>query len=336
MSVRKDNGAGIFDVSHMGQIKWHGKDAVEFIESLVLSDIRSLGVGEARLSAIINENGGIIDDTVITNAGDYIYQVINGATKFGDMKHFDKQLELFKAKGKDVSYEYVQDKALIAFQGRGTAKILQPMMDNLDLSKLIFMHGVDTKIRGMPCRITRCGYTGEDGFEISVPENNAIDFTKELLKNGGEPCGLGCRDSLRLEAGLCLYGSDMDDTIDPMSAGLWWCFSKNRRETGGFLGYENVLKRSKVWKQKRVGMGFEKTCPIPRHGSNVFNEQGEKIGHITSGAYSPILRKPVTMGYVNKGYHKVDTPVFIEVRNKKYPAKVEKMPFVPTTYYRGN
>lgn len=243
MAVREPNGAGIFDVSHMGQIRWVGKDRYDFLESLVVGDIRSLGAGEAKLSVITNEQGGIIDDTVITNAGDYIYQVINGATKFGDMKHFDKHLKEFKSKGKDVSYEYVQDQALIALQGKGACKLLQPLLDKVDLTKLSFMHGVDTTVCKVPCRVSRCGYTGEDGFEISIPEKEAIGITKKLFDAGAVPCGLGCRDSLRLEAGLCLYGSDMDDTVDPMTAGLWWCFSKNRREKGGFVGYENVMRR---------------------------------------------------------------------------------------------
>jgi aminomethyltransferase len=238
LHCRAANSASVFDVSHMGQIKWHGKDAVKFIEKMVVGDIACLKPGEGKLSLIMNEAGGIVDDTVITNAGDFIYMVVNGACKEKDMIHFNKYMEDAKL---DVQMEYMGDQQLLALQGKGAAAVMARFCPSINFTSMNFMTGADMTVAGIPnCRVTRCGYTGEDGFEISVDPSRAVELaTKLFAEPEVKPAGLGCRDSLRLEAGLCLYGNDLDETITPVEGGLTWTIGgpKSRRRTEqGFLG----------------------------------------------------------------------------------------------------
>ena len=311
-----------------------------FLEKVVVGDIGGLKEGQGCLSLVTNEKGGILDDTVITNAGDHIYMVVNGATKFGDMKHFEEQMAAF---GGDVTMEYLEDtKQLLAIQGPGAATAVAKILPaGFDLVNMPFMTGTDTTLDGIDgCRITRCGYTGEDGFEIAMPAESAVSIAAKLLEDPSvNPTGLGARDSLRLEAGLCLYGNDLDETTNPVEGNLTWTMGPKdgrRRTEQGFLGAEHILtpegKLKKV-SRKRVGiMGIK--APARQH-AEIFDESGEtKIGEITSGTFSPCLKKPIAMGYVEAAAQKAGTKVQIKVRNKMQPAEVTKMPFVTPRYYR--
>lgn len=337
---REKGKSSMFDVSHMGQIRWHGRDRADFIEKVVVGDIKGLAPGSGLLSLVTNADGGIIDDTVITNAGDYIYMVVNGATKHGDMKHFREQLEAYDG---DVSMEYLEDtKQLLAVQGPGAAEAVAKLLpDGFDLVNMAFMTGVDTKIMGIDgCRITRCGYTGEDGFELAMPAEHTEAIASKLLSDPTvNPTGLGARDSLRLEAGLCLYGNDLDGTTNPIMGGLGWTMGgpgSRRRVEGGFIGAEHILtpegKFKKVSK-KRVGIIGMK-APAREH-TEVYDASGETlIGEVTSGTFSPTLKAPIAMGYVAMGHQKADTDIMLKIRNKMVKAKVTKMPFVESRYYR--
>lgn len=337
---REEGKCSLFDVSHMGQIRWHGKDRAAFIEKVVVGDIQILKPGEGRLSLITNANGGIIDDTVITNAGDFVYMVVNGATKFGDMKHFQEQLDIFDG---DVTMEYLEDTMqLLALQGPGSATAITKLLpDGSDLTNMAFMTGFDTTLDGVDgCRITRCGYTGEDGFEIAMPAEFAVSIASKLLEDPTvNPTGLGARDSLRLEAGLCLYGNDLDGTTTPIEGALGWTMGgpkSRRRLEQGFVGAEHFLTpegKLKKTTRKRVGiMGMK--APAREH-AEIYDATGEKkIGEVTSGTFSPCLKKPIAMGYVETGMHKNGTEVMVKIRNKMQKAAVTKMPFVEASYYK--
>lgn len=337
---RTEGKASMFDVSHMGQIRWHGKDRAEFLEKIVVGDIKGLAPGSGCLSLVTNVKGGIIDDTVITNAGDYIYMVVNGATKFGDMKHFQEQMEDFDG---DVTMEYLEDtKQLLAIQGPGAASAVAKILpDGFDLTSMAFMTGTDTTLDGIDgCRITRCGYTGEDGFEIAMPAEHTVSIASRLLEDATvNPTGLGARDSLRLEAGLCLYGHDLNGDIKPTEGTLGWTMGgpkSRRRKEGGFLGAEHILTPEGKFKKttkKRVGiMGMR--APAREH-AEIYDATGETlIGEVTSGTFSPCLKKPIAMGYVETGMHKTGTEIMLKIRNKMQKAEVTKMPFVESRYYR--
>ena len=306
--------AGLFDVSHMGQIKWYGKDAGKFIERLVVGDILSLKPSEGKLSLIMNEKGGIVDDTVITKYDNHIYMVVNGACKYKDMEHFKK----YWAKDLDVQMEYLEDRQLLALQGKGAALVLEKLAPSLNLKGMNFMTGIDNvTVAGIPgIRVTRCGYTGEDGFEISVDAKNAVSLANSLLQNKDVmPTGLGCRDSLRLEAGLCLYGNDLDETINPVEGALVWTIGgpkSRRRLEQGFLGAEHFLNKDGSLKpatKKRVGL-VGMTAPARAH-IEIYDESGKiKIGEVTSGGFGPTFNKPLAMGFVDTKHSKDDTKVY--------------------------
>ena len=312
----------------------------------MVGDIKGLVPGSGLLSLVTNENGGIIDDTVITNAGDYIYMVVNGATKFGDMKHFEEQLE--EHSELDVSMEYLEDSMqLLALQGPGAAAAVAKILpDGFDLDRMAFMTGVDTRFLNNSiagCRITRCGYTGEDGFEIAVPAAHAVEVASKLFEDPSvNPTGLGARDSLRLEAGLCLYGNDLDHNTTPTEGTLGWTMggpkSRRRSKEGGgtFLGAAHILqpdgKFQKISK-KRIGIQGMK-APARQH-TEIFDATGEtKIGEIISGTYSPCLKCPIAMGYVDKANSKIGTQIMRKIRNKMQTAQITKMLFVESRYYR--
>mmetsp|Transcript_26991 Transcript_26991/g.56522 ORF Transcript_26991/g.56522 Transcript_26991/m.56522 type:complete len:425 (-) Transcript_26991:125-1399(-) len=337
---RSEGKAALFDVSHMGQIRWHGKDRTAFLEKVVVGDIAGLKKGQGCLSLITNENGGILDDTVITNAGDFVYMVVNGATKAKDMLHFQEQMTAFDG---DVAMEYLEDDfQLLALQGPGAAAAVAKLLpSSVDLVKMPFMTGHDTTLDGVEgCRITRCGYTGEDGFEIAMPAAHAVSIASKLLEDPTvNPTGLGARDSLRLEAGLCLYGNDLNEEITPTQGTLGWTMGppgSRRRVEGGFLGADKILtpegKFQKVDK-KRVGiMGMK--APAREHAEIYSADGTELIGEVTSGTFSPCLKAPIAMGYVTTPNAKAETPVQVKIRNKMQAAKITKMPFVPSRYYR--
>jgi len=260
--------------------------------------------------------------------------VINGACKHKDLAHMRSQL----SEGKfEADIQHFTTKSLFALQGPQAAAAIEPYLEGVDLENMLFMESSDAKVAGLDCTVTRCGYTGEDGFEISVENNAAGDLMDTLLgQEQVKPAGLGARDSLRLEAGLCLYGIDLNDDITPNEASLLWTIGKRRREEGGFLGADVILGQIKNKPTiKRAGFMIE-GAPARAH-VELFAEPGseEKIGEITSGTFSPTLGKPIAMGYINKKGGKNGTTVYAKVRNKYVPAVVTKMPFVPAHYYRG-
>lgn len=337
---RAEGKASLFDVSHMGQIRWHGKDRVKFLETLVVGDIAGLPPNHGCLSLVTNEKGGIIDDTVITNAGDYVYMVVNGATKFGDMEHFQEQLAKFDG---DVSMEYLEDSVqLLAVQGPGAAEAVAKLLpDGFDLVNMAFMTGTPTQLCGIDgCRITRCGYTGEDGFEIAIPTEHTEAVAAKLLEDKTVlPTGLGARDSLRLEAGLCLYGNDLNGDTTPIEGALGWTMGKpgsRRRTEGGFLGAEHILKPDgKFQKISRKRVGIKGMKAPAREHTEIYDATGENlIGEITSGTFSPSLKCAIAMGYVDTKNAKSGTDIMIKIRNKMQKAQVTAMPFVESRYYR--
>lgn len=326
----------IFDVSHMLQTRIHGKDRFDFIESLTVADVRRLGENSGCLTVFTNPQGGIQDDLIVTNAQGFLYVVSNAGCREKDMALMQERIREMQKAGKDVSLEFIDDKGLVALQGPRMKAALQPLTD-IDLSKLGFMQSSVCSVAGVEnCRVTRCGYTGEDGVEISVAENRCINLVETLLGSAGEPAlaGLGARDSLRLEAGLCLYGNDIDETTTPVEATLAWTIPKSRREKGGFPGDGIILKQLRDGATKKR-VGFVSKGPPVRGHADIMDTQGNLIGQTTSGCPSPSLPKGtnISMGYVDKKMSKVGTEVRIIVRNKPVPAVVSKMPFYPTNYY---
>jgi len=330
--------AGLFDVSHMGQLILRGNKAADFLEYITPADIGALETNQARLSLLTNEAGGIIDDCMITKKDGHIYMVINAGCIDKDLAHMHAELAKFNEKnGGDVSIEYLQDRALLALQGPKAAEILQGLVpSDYDVASQDFMYTRHSSIgKFNDCWIARCGYTGEDGFEISVPNADAIAFMHSLLESEHvHPAGLGVRDSLRLEAGLCLYGHDLNETTSPIEATLGWTITKRRKEAGGFIGYETIRDHIKNGvSRKRVGLEVVGGAPA-REGAEILSAEGEVIGEITSGTLSPLTKKKISMGYVKTGHHKNKTPVQVRVRGKANDAVITKMPFVPSNYYK--
>ncbi|XP_030640460.1 aminomethyltransferase, mitochondrial [Chanos chanos] len=325
----------IFDVSHMLQTKVHGKDRVKFMESLIVGDIAELKDNQGTLSLFTNEKGGIMDDLIVTRTDQgYLYVVSNAGCADKDSAHMKAKLQEFKASGHDVELEFLEE-SLIALQGPTMAQVLQSGVPD-DLSKLTFMTSVLTPVFGIAgCRVTRCGYTGEDGVEISVPRKDVVSLAERLLANGEvKLAGLGARDSLRLEAGLCLYGNDIDENTTPVEASLVWTIGKRRRQAKDFPGANIVVPQIKA-KTQRKRVGLISTGPPVRQHTPILAPDGRVIGEVTSGCPSPCLKQNVAMGYVEAGFSKVGTPLQVEVRKKAVPAVVSKMPFVPTRYYTG-
>lgn len=332
----RTNGS-LFDVSHMCGLSLKGKDCIPFLETLVVADVAGLKPGTGTLTVFTNERGGAIDDSVVTKVTDsHIYLVVNAGCRDKDLAHIGAHMEAFRAKGGDVSWHIHDERSLLALQGPLAAPVLQ-LLTKDDLSKFYFGEFRTLDIHGVHCFLTRTGYTGEDGFEISVPSEHALDLTKAILeKSQGKVrlTGLGARDSLRLEAGLCLYGNDMEQHVTPVEAGLAWAIGKRRRAEGGFLGAETILRQLEEGPAVRR-VGFFSAGPPPRSHSEVLAAaSGERVGEVTSGGFSPCLKKNIAMGYVKSGFHKAGTEVKIVVRGKSYDAAVTKMPFVPTKYYK--
>ncbi|XP_059800420.1 aminomethyltransferase, mitochondrial isoform X1 [Hypanus sabinus] len=323
----------LFDVSHMLQSKVTGKDRVKFMESLIVGDIAELKDNQGTLSLFTNDKGGIMDDVIVTRtSGGYLYIVSNAGCADKDSAHMKEQLAQFKAAGNDADLEFLEA-GLIALQGPSAARVLQEGVSD-DLSKLSFMSSAVTTVLGVKgCRMTRCGYTGEDGFEISVPIEHTVELVESLLKNSEvKLAGLAARDSLRLEAGLCLYGNDIDETTTPVEASLLWTIGKRRRAAANFPGAEIVLKQIKE-KTRRKRIGLMSTGPPVRQHTPILNVDGKVIGEVTSGCPSPCLKQNIAMGYVDTEYSKSGTSIKVEVRKKVVDAVVTKMPFVPTKYY---
>lgn len=334
----------VFDVSHMCGLTLKGKDAVSFLEGLVTGDVRGLADGTGSLSVLTNEKGGIIDDTVVTKVtAEEIYMVVNAGCREKDLAHLEKHLGVARRAGKDVSMEVHEDRALLAVQGPKAAAVLSALgvassdgKAPFDLSRFYFGNFARVRVGGIPCWVTRTGYTGEDGFEVSVGNGDALALAEKLAATPETVrfAGLGPRDSLRLEAGLCLYGNDLNEDITPVEAGLAWTVGKRRREAFDFLGGEAIKRQlADGVAQRRVGFVCE-GAPARQH-SDVTDLEGNKVGEITSGAFSPCLKKNIAMGYVDKAHAKAGTPLKVVVRGKSNGATVTKMPFVPTTYFKG-
>ncbi|KXZ44287.1 hypothetical protein GPECTOR_70g518 [Gonium pectorale] len=326
--------ASLFDVSHMCGLTLKGKDAIKFLEGLVVGDLAGLKAGSGSLSVFTNEQGGIIDDTVITKVNDTeLYVVVNAGCREKDLAHLGKHLEAAKSKGLDVSMTIHDDRSLLALQGPAAAEVVAGLT-SADLSTFYFSDFRTISLGGTPCWVTRTGYTGEDGFEISVPSSSALALAEKLTAHPRvRLAGLGPRDSLRLEAGLCLYGNDLNEELTPVEAGLAWTIGKRRREAFDFLGGQVIKKQLAEGVSKRR-VGFVSSGAPARQHSVVSTPDGKVVGEITSGAFSPCLKKNIAMGYVDKDFAKAGTALKVEVRGKQNDAVVTKMPFVPTPYYK--
>ncbi|MGF1768463.1 glycine cleavage system aminomethyltransferase GcvT [Enterovibrio makurazakiensis] len=338
LGVRKEHihcreNAGLFDVSHMGQVRLHGESAAKALEALVPVDIIDLPSGKQRYAMFTNDQGGLMDDLMVANFGDHLFVVVNAACKDQDIAHLRANLP------SDVSLEVIEDRALLALQGPKAAAILATI--NPAVADMVFMDAAVMDLGGVECLVSRSGYTGEDGYEISVPADQADAFARQLLAHDDvEWIGLGARDSLRLECGLCLYGHDIDTTTTPVEASLLWAISKPRRadgeRAGGFPGADIVLDQiaTKDVSRKRVGLLGTSKAPV-REGAKLFDADDNEIGIVTSGTFGPTKGQPVAMGYVTTELAVLGTEVYAEVRGKKLPMVIEKMPFVPQRYYRG-
>jgi aminomethyltransferase len=330
--------AGLFDVSHMGQLALRPKsgkiqDAALALERLVPQDIVAVAPGRQRYAQFTSDDGGILDDLMVANFGDHLFLVVNAACKAEDEAHLRKHLA-------DICIiDSLADRALIALQGPKAEPALTKFC--AEAASMKFMDAGPRRVAGFDCFVSRSGYTGEDGFEISVPAEHAEALVTALLENSDVlPIGLGARDSLRLEAGLCLYGRDIDTTTTPVEGALEWSVQKSRRHggarAGGFPGAETILAQfDKGASRRRVGLRSEGRAPV-REGAALFADatSAEPIGKVTSGGFGPSLNAPVAMGYLPSSLAATGTPVFAEVRGQRLPLQVAPMPFVPNTYKR--
>jgi aminomethyltransferase len=326
--------AGLFDVSHMGQLRLVGPEAAAALETLIPVDVIGLPVGQQRYGLLLNEDGGIIDDLMFFNRGDDLFVIVNGACKAGDIAYIQARI------GSRCEVIPLPDLALLALQGPQAVTALARLAPGVE--KLVFMTGGHFKIAGCDCFLTRSGYTGEDGFEISVPAAQADTLARTLLAQPEvQPAGLGARNSLRLEAGLCLYGNDIDTTTTPVEAGLNWAIQKVRRtggaRAGGFPGADKVLAQladPAALGRKRVGLVALERIPVRDH-TVLQSLDGTPIGEVTSGLLGPSIDKPVALGYVKPGFSAIGTRMNAIVRGKPVPMEVSPLPFVPNRYFRG-
>ncbi|QLA79777.1 glycine cleavage system aminomethyltransferase GcvT [Acidovorax sp. JMULE5] len=331
--------AGLFDVSHMGQFKLVGPDAAAAFETLMPVDVIDLPVGKQRYGLLLTDEGTVIDDLMFFNQGvvdgkPTLFVIVNGACKVGDIAHIQARI------GQRCNVIPMPDHALLALQGPQAVTALARLAPGVE--KLVFMTGGDFSIAGCDCFVTRSGYTGEDGFEISVPAAQADTLARALLAQPEvKPIGLGARNSLRLEAGLCLYGNDIDITTTPPEAALNWAIQKVRRtggaRAGGFPGADKVLAQidnPASLQRKRVGLVAMERVPVREH-TELQSEDGQKIGEVTSGLLGPTVNEPVAMGYVTPAFAAIGTRVNAIVRGKAVPMEVRAMPFTPARYYRG-
>ena len=320
--------SGIFDVSHMGQLFIYGDDELtEDLEKIFPLNLKNLETNSSKYSFLMNNEAGIYDDLIITKIDTGFLIILNAACKDNDFKIISKLL--------NNRYEMNLDenRSLIAIQGPRSVNILDAILNGVN--KLSFMSGNWFIYKEQKLFVTRSGYTGEDGFEISIPNDLAEDFTKKLIENGAQLIGLGARDTLRLEAGLCLYGHELGENITPIEANLAWAISKERMENGGFIGSDKIINQlNDGAKQIRVGIKPEGRL-IAREKTKILNTDELIIGEVTSGTFGPSVSGPVAMGYVKKEFSKKDTKVFLEVRGKKHPANICGLPFYKKSYVKG-
>ncbi len=319
--------AGFFDVSHMGQFYIEGGSSLdESLEKIIPADLKNLKINQSKYSFLLNSDGGIIDDLIITRRNNGFYIVLNAACKNNDIKHISKNLR------ENHKFYLCSKNSLIAVQGPKSSEILDQKIKGV--SKLKFMYGNFFEFEGEKLYVTRSGYTGEDGFEISVPNNKVENFIKYLIENKVKPVGLGARDTLRLEAGLCLYGHDLSEQINPIEANLKWAIAKTRRETGGFNGWKKIKANlEKGTSRIRVGILPEGKI-IAREGTKIYSINDEEIGTITSGTFGPSVNAPVAMGYIKPKFSEIGANIKLEVRGKKHNAQISKLPFYKKNYVK--
>ncbi len=319
--------AGLFDVSHMGQLLIHGRSVDAGLEKLMPGDFLAARDMKPKYSLLLADDGGIIDDLMATRRGEDFYVVVNGATKHGDIADLETRLP------NGIHVDYMKEQALVALQGPRAVEVIEGIVPGV--AELGFMQAGPFHWNGQPLWISRSGYTGEDGVEISVPGQAVEALADAILANPlAKPIGLGARDSLRLEAGLPLYGHDIDRETTPVMAGLNFAINKRRRADGGFAGYERILAELESGPaQLRVGLDVEGRQPV-REGALILDGEGNEIGRVTSGGFSPSLQRPIAMGYVAAGLAGEGTALKLEQRGKLFDATVTKMPFVPHKYHR--
>jgi len=324
--------AALFDVSHMGQLRLVGEQAARALETLVPMDVESLAVGKQRYAFFTNSGGGILDDLMITRREDHLFLIVNAACKDADTRHLVTHI------GHRCTVQPLPDRALLALQGPQAAKALARL--NPAVTALTFMTGTNVTLAGADCFVTRSGYTGEDGYEISVPGAQAEMLARALLAlNEVKPAGLGARDTLRLEAGLCLYGHDINETTTPVEAGLTWAIQKVRRaggaRHGGYPGAAAIdAQLASGPSTKRVGLLGLERVPV-REGAPIVDAHGRKLGSVTSGTLSPTVNEPIAMAYLAANHALPHHEVYAEVRGKRQPMRVSAMPFTPHRYFRG-
>jgi aminomethyltransferase len=324
--------AGLFDVSHMGQVLLKGAGADAALETLVPVDIVGLPLLKQRYAIFTNDQGGILDDLMVTRRADDLFVVVNAACKSQDIAHLQKHI------GSLCTVQPLPDQALLALQGPQAVTALARL--NPEVQKLTFMTGGHFALDGIDCFLTRSGYTGEDGFEISVPADRAVQLARALLAQPEvKPIGLGARDTLRLEAGLCLYGHDIDTTTTPVEGSITWAIQKVRRaggeRAGGYPGASVIDQQlAQGSARKRVGLISTERMPV-REGAKVINADGVEIGMVTSGSPSPSLGQPIALAMLQAEHTAVGASVFALVRDKRVAMSVTTLPFVPNRYYRG-
>ena len=324
--------AALFDVSHMGQLRLIGDDAAKALESLVPMDVVGLGVDKQRYAFFTNSAGGILDDLMITRRENDLLLIVNAACKAADIKHLVTHI------GHRCTVQPLPDRALLALQGPKAVQALTRL--NSEVATLTFMTGRSVALAGANCFVTRSGYTGEDGFEISVPADQADALARAMLDLPEvKPAGLGARDTLRLEAGLCLYGHDINETTTPVEAGLTWAIQKVRRaggaRHGGYPGAAAIDSQLAAGAStKRVGLVGLERVPV-REGAVIVDAHGRKLGHVTSGTLAPTVNEPIAMAYLAANHALPHHEVYAEVRGKRQPMRVSAMPFVPHRYFRG-
>jgi aminomethyltransferase len=324
--------AALFDVSHMGQVRLVGDEAARALESLVPVDVADLAPGRQRYAFFTNAAGGILDDLMITRRADDLLLIVNAACKEADIRHLQTHI------AHRCTVQPLPERALLALQGPQAAAALGRLSP--ELARLAFMTGAGARIAGVDCFATRSGYTGEDGYEISMPAEQAVAVARALLALPEvKPAGLGARDTLRLEAGLCLYGHDINPTTTPVEAGLSWAIQKVRRaggaRHGGYPGAAAIDGQLATGAStKRVGLVGLERVPV-REGATIFDAKGHKLGHVTSGTLAPSVGHPVAMAYLAANHALPNHEVYAEVRGKRQPMRVSAMPFTPHRYHRG-
>ena len=319
--------AALFDVSHMGQVLVRGADAAKEFERLVPGDIAGLAQDRLRYTLFTDEGGGVLDDLIVGKVEGGLFVVVNAGRREADLAHMRGALE------PACTVEELTGRALLALQGPGAAAVMARLAPAA--AGLAFMQTAEMAVAGLPCRVSRSGYTGEDGFEVSVPAEQAEALARRLLEQPEvAPAGLGARDSLRLEAGLCLYGHELSPATTPVEARLGWTIPKRRRAEGGFPGAARILEQLEHGPARRlVGIRPDGRAPA-REGTRILDQDGRAVGEVTSGGFGPTVGAPVALGYVESALAAPDTPLQLAIRDRPHPARVVKLPFVPHRYQR--